>query len=137
MQNEDLELSYGDVWDNSTTGKAKIILNLLSVVFMAPFVLIEGNTMCDYGFNWFSMWNLLDIVTYSIQVITCIVYISRKGIEDEWFSVLMAVQVIFLFAKVQYFSRYFSVDGKICYRAMQSVCFGKELLGGYFEGCDF
>jgi len=108
FQNEDLSLGYGDIWENSFTGKAKIILNLLSVVFMSPFLLIEGNTMLDYGFNWFSMWNLLDIVTYTIQFITCIVYISREGIEQEWFSVLMAVQVIFLFAKVQYFSRVFA-----------------------------
>ena len=101
-------LDYGDVWEKSTSGKAKIILNLLSVLFMCPFVLIEANTMLDYGFNWFSMWNLLDIVTYSVQLITCIVYISRQGVEAEWFSVLMAVQCIFLFAKVQYFSRFVS-----------------------------
>ena len=98
-------MGYSDVWHDSFKGKMKIILNLMSLMFMSPFVLIELNTMLDYGLNWFSMWNLLDIVTYSIQAITCVVYISRKGIADQWFSVLMAVQVIFLFAKVQYFSR--------------------------------
>lgn len=105
VQDEDCERSYSDIWNGSSTGKIKILLNLLSMLFMSPFVLIELNTMLDYGFNWFSMWNLLDIATYSIQVITVVVYISRQGTGDEWFSVLMALQCIFLFAKVQYFSR--------------------------------
>lgn len=108
FKNEDLDLSYSEVWHHSHTGKTKVILNLFSLIFMAPFLLIEANTMLDYKFNWFTMWNALDIVTYTIQLITCIVYISRWEIKAQWFSVLMAIQCIFLFAKVQYFSRVFA-----------------------------
>lgn len=94
------------VWQNgSARERTTVILNFTSVAFMSPFVLIELNTIFSYGLQWIQLWNMLDVATYSIQIITCYVYCTGNWILSEWFCILLSLQCIFLFAKVQYFSR--------------------------------
>lgn len=44
-------------------------MNILSLIAMTPFLAIEGATIKAYGFwGWFSAWNILDLLTYALQV---------------------------------------------------------------------
>ncbi|GMH40202.1 hypothetical protein BSKO_08106 [Bryopsis sp. KO-2023] len=115
FQDEKLEgrTTFLPIWRNGMDkagiiDKAKVILNFTSVLFMLPFVMIEINTIIDYGWQWLQYWNLLDVATYTIQILTCYIYVTGWNIRADWFSILLAMQCVFLFAKVQYFSRVFA-----------------------------
>ena len=50
---------------------AKVVadfFDVLSVLFMLPFLLIEFNSIVYYGQKWFQVWNLLDLAAYVLQV---------------------------------------------------------------------
>lgn len=108
-ENLDGRTNFLPIWHHGRwVDKVKVIMNFAAVVFMTPFVLIELNTILDYGWQWVQLWNFLDIATYTIQILTCYIYVTGWQIRSDAFSILLAMQCIFLFAKVQYFSRVFA-----------------------------
>lgn len=65
----------------TSRGKATVTLDLLSLLFMMPFVAIEVASYAAYGFaGWFSAWNALDMATYVLQIIISILHLSRATV---------------------------------------------------------
>lgn len=99
-------LTFVDVWnEGGVQARITVILNFCAVTFMSPFLLIELNTLITYGRQWLQLWNLLDVATYTIQIFTCYIYCTGNYFGEDWFTILLSLQCIFLFTKVQYFSR--------------------------------
>jgi hypothetical protein len=51
-------------------GIATLVAEVLALASMTPFVIIELGSLQAYAGGWLSLWNLLDVVTYSLQVRT-------------------------------------------------------------------
>jgi hypothetical protein len=67
-QDEDTSLS---LWQLLATraGKVSVSMDVLCLLGMAPFVVIEWATLRAYGLHgWASAWNILDVATYVLQV---------------------------------------------------------------------
>ena len=45
------------------------MMDVLSLVFMLPFLVIEYNTICSYGLRWLQLWNVIDSIAYVLQVL--------------------------------------------------------------------
>lgn len=107
FQDEDLTLSLTGLMA-SPRGALTVGFELLALVAMAPFIVLEQGTLAAYGLaGWVSIWNNLDMATYAIQVSLSIMHLGRIGLESNTLSVLLALQCIFLMFRLQYFSRTF------------------------------
>lgn len=49
-------------------GIATLVAEAAALAAMSPFLLIELGSLQAYAGGWLSLWNLLDVVTYSLQV---------------------------------------------------------------------
>lgn len=79
FQDEDTSLSLRELLQTQR-GQFAVLFNVLSLLGMAPFVLIEVCSMAAYGlWGWATTWNILDCVTYTIQV-------RREGEECAEYS---------------------------------------------------
>jgi hypothetical protein len=68
FQDEDLSHSLRQLLA-SRRGRITVAAELLALVGMAPFLLLEGGTMFAYGpAQWLDAWNALDLFTYAAQV---------------------------------------------------------------------
>jgi hypothetical protein len=45
-----------------------VALEVLALLAMSPFLLIEACTIQAYGWGWLNAWNMLDALTYVFQV---------------------------------------------------------------------
>ncbi len=52
----------------TSSGRLTVGLEMLALLAMLPFLLIEACTIQAYGWGWFNAWNLLDALTYVFQV---------------------------------------------------------------------
>jgi hypothetical protein len=52
-------------------GIATLVAEAAALAAMSPFLLIELGSLHAYAGGWLSLWNLLDVVTYSLQVGLC------------------------------------------------------------------
>ena len=78
-----------------------------SCLFDKDLLMWQVNTIMRYGKGWLTQfWNMIDLAMYTIQFIVFVAYLSRAGLNDEWFTVLLAIQSILLFCKMQYFMRW-------------------------------
>jgi hypothetical protein len=50
------------------SGIVTVVCECLALVAMLPFVVIEFGSLQAYARGWLSLWNALDVVTYSLQV---------------------------------------------------------------------
>ena len=50
--------------------------------------------------------NVLDVTAYSAQVAITVCHLGRLGLASNALSVLMAIQVLILYVKLQYFARW-------------------------------
>lgn len=66
-QDEDISLSLPQLL-TYPTGIVTVVFEILALVAMAPFVIIELGSMQAYAGGWLSLWNGLDVLTYSLQV---------------------------------------------------------------------
>ncbi|KAK9804624.1 hypothetical protein WJX73_000016 [Symbiochloris irregularis] len=82
-----------------------IALLVVSTLGMAPFLYIEVCTVAEYGPLWLNAWNIMDVLTYAAQIAIAALYLGRIHLESNYFSVLVALQVLLLWIKVQYFAR--------------------------------
>lgn len=106
-QDEDTTLSFWQLI-KSTRGRVTVAMDILSLVGMAPFLVIESATFTHYGFwGWASLWNVLDVATYALQVTIVTLHLGRIRLAAGWLSVAAALQCILLLFRLQYFSRVF------------------------------
>lgn len=69
------ELFHGRV------GICKFVLDVLMLVGMAPFFFMEVDTITTYGVRrWFSVYNLLDVVAYSLQITITVIHLGRWAV---------------------------------------------------------
>jgi hypothetical protein len=66
-QDEDTSMSLPELL-STHGGCTTVVANLLALLGMAPFLIIEGATVYAYGTGWISAWNMLDLAMYSAQV---------------------------------------------------------------------
>jgi hypothetical protein len=66
-QDDDLSLTLAELLSTGR-GKAELALLALALVGMAPFVVLEVGTLLAYGWGWLDGTNVIDFLTYSIQV---------------------------------------------------------------------
>eukprot|EP00877_Chromochloris_zofingiensis_P000357 jgi/Chrzof1/10321/Cz04g37120.t1 len=105
IQDEDLSLSLSELVQQPS-GLAAVVLEVLALIFMVPFLFIELSTIRAYGvYQWANIWNLMDSCCYGLQVLITVVHLQRDAVSSNWFSVVLALQCLLLWAKVQYFSR--------------------------------
>lgn len=67
VQDEDISLSLPELL-TVPSGIVTVVCECLAVAAMLPFVVIELGSMQAYAGGWLSLWNGLDVLTYSLQV---------------------------------------------------------------------
>ena len=50
--------------------------------------------------------NTIDVAAYGLQIAIVIMHLSRVGLNSNALSIIMAIQVLLLWIKVQYYARY-------------------------------
>ncbi|PSC73953.1 WD-40 repeat [Micractinium conductrix] len=108
FQDEDTQMSLRQLLA-TPRGRATVACDVLALLAMAPFVLIEFSTVGAYGLcGWASnVWNINDVVTYVLQIAIAVQHLGRLNISSDWLSIMSAAQCIFLIFRLQYFSRVF------------------------------
>jgi len=66
-QDEDITLSLPQLL-STWRGVATLVAEVLALAAMSPFIIIELGSLQAYAGGWLSLWNLLDVFTYSLQV---------------------------------------------------------------------
>jgi hypothetical protein len=66
-QDEDITLGLPQLLSTGR-GIATVVAEGLSLAAMAPFIVIELGSLQAYAGGWLSLWNLLDVLTYGLQV---------------------------------------------------------------------
>eukprot|EP00210_Caulerpa_lentillifera_P005045 g4818.t1 len=82
-----------------------IVLDLCSVGFMLPFIIIDFNSVKTNKWQWLQMWNIIDFVAYILQIIITEDHLSGFIMNSDAYKTLLAIQCLILFVKVQYFFR--------------------------------
>lgn len=70
LQDEDTSMSLQELLQ-TPTGIITVVAEILALVAMTPFVVIELGSLQAYAGGWLSLWNALDVLTYSLQVSHC------------------------------------------------------------------
>ena len=52
---------------SSPSGIATVVVECISFAAMLPFIYIEIRSIEEYGSDWFSSWNVLDVIAYANQ----------------------------------------------------------------------
>lgn len=108
FQDEDISQSLSQIVFQTRNGKIAILGNVVALVGMIPFVLIEYSTVVAYGWRaWATVWNVLDSTTYILQLYIIICHTCRIGLEQGGISTACAILSIILLFRLQYFSRVF------------------------------
>lgn len=94
--------------DPGSTAEGFILFfNLVAFISMSPFMVIEALQIYNSRFlNWVTdFWNFVDLTMMAIQWF-CVFERSIRGRDQDWFRAALAVQVVLLVTKAQYFSRH-------------------------------
>mmetsp|Transcript_31106 Transcript_31106/g.69099 ORF Transcript_31106/g.69099 Transcript_31106/m.69099 type:complete len:545 (+) Transcript_31106:22-1656(+) len=110
LQDEDGQTPLSQLL-GTTAGRASVLCQVLSLLAMIPFAYIKVSSLLAYGLSaWASHWNVLDVVSYSLQVVISVIHLTdslRPLIVSTPFLALVAAQVVVLYFKLQYFTRVF------------------------------
>jgi hypothetical protein len=66
-QDEDTSVSLAQLL-TTPSGIVTVVCECLALAAMLPFVVIELGSLQAYAGGWLSLWNALDVLTYSLQV---------------------------------------------------------------------
>eukprot|EP00775_Hariotina_reticulata_P013536 gene13536-13662_t len=106
FQDEDLHLTLQELL-HTPSGIVTVVAELLALLAMLPFVVIELGSLKAYLGGWLSLWNMLDVVTYTLQGLITFIHLTRLHLDSGWLSVLVAFQCVLLWFRLNYFSRVF------------------------------
>lgn len=121
FQDENLSLTLGQLMA-TRRGAATVAAELVALLAMTPFLVLEYGTLCAYGVSgWFSVWNGLDLITYTIQISVSAMHLCRWKLKSDALSNLLALQCIFLLFRLQYYSRVFRSTRFAFLEAIRSV----------------
>lgn len=84
-----------------------LFFNVVAFVSMSPFMVIEALQIYNSRFlNWATdFWNFVDLTMMAIQW-CCLFEQSINARNQDWFKAAVAIQVVLLVTKAQYFTRY-------------------------------
>ncbi|KAL3131635.1 hypothetical protein ABBQ38_007932 [Trebouxia sp. C0009 RCD-2024] len=103
-------------------GIITVAVEVSALLGMSPFLYIEACTVIEYGpRRWLSIWNLMDLATYFLQVAIALVHLLRLNIRSEYVSILVASQCLLLWLKIQYFARVFQPTKNAFVDTLRSV----------------
>lgn len=121
FQDEDLSLSLSQLVQTKR-GIVTVAMEGLSLLGMTPFIYIEYCTVMEYGpKRWLSIWNLMDLATYFLQVAIDVLHLGRLDVRSEVLSILVAAQCLLLWLKIQYFARVFQPTKNAFVDTLRSV----------------
>ena len=103
MQENDLENNAIDVWEQGERGNLNIILVVLAQLLMFPFTYLCISRIRSSAWQWFNLWNMIDMVTQCMQVVCTVVYLC--GAHPRGFDIMLGTQVVLLIAKIQFYAR--------------------------------
>lgn len=121
FQEEDLsrdliELLY------SPYGFTIVASEVVALLAMAPFVYLEICSVIDFGpSRWLSIRNLIDVITYGLQVMIDVMHLGRLYVGSETLSILIAVQCLLLWLRFQFFVRVFQPTKNGFMDSLQSI----------------
>jgi hypothetical protein len=107
FQDEDTSLSLMELL-GVRSGCLAVIANAVALLGMTPFIIIEFSTAKAYTIqNWTTVWNVLDTVTYALQIYIIICHTCRWSLDSGGVTMACSLQSILLLFRLQYFSRVF------------------------------
>ena len=108
FQDEELDLGLGELL-RTQRGIATVAFEILAIVAMLPFLMLEQGTIRAYGLiGWMNVWNGMDILSYIFQITITVMHLGRIGLVSHSLSVVLATQILLLVFKVQFFTRCFT-----------------------------
>eukprot|EP00775_Hariotina_reticulata_P003763 gene3763-4022_t len=84
------------------------VCSLLALMPMSTFLYMDLCTIAAYGMGWVGAWNLLDMASYFLQIVICVLHLQRDYVDEGWFSVLVASQHVLMWTKLHYFAKVFN-----------------------------
>lgn len=107
LQDEDLSLPLHALL-HTPRGKLTVGAEVVALLAMSPFLLLELGTVLTYGVNYLrDPSNLLDCATYALQIATAVMHLGRVWVASRTLTAVMAVQCILLMMRLQYFTQVF------------------------------
>lgn len=116
--------------DRSWERAVSHVLNILSFAFMLPFAIEEYWTMVKQGRQWVSRINILDTCTILFQTVIFALNMMQWSVHKEIFGIILALQCIFLFSRLQIFSRVLN-SGTYFFEVFLSVMYDARYLLSY------
>ncbi|KAI8473618.1 MAG: hypothetical protein J3K34DRAFT_518899 [Monoraphidium minutum] len=108
FQQEDWSLGFWATIRNPY-GLGATVCSALCVAAMLPFLYMETCTVIAYSAGWAaSPWNILDMLSYILQVAISALHSQRGFVDEGWYSVMIATQHVLMWTKLQYFARVFN-----------------------------
>ncbi|WIA09485.1 hypothetical protein OEZ85_008886 [Tetradesmus obliquus] len=107
FQQEDWTMTFWQLMADRN-GFAATVFSLLTLLPMAPFLYMELCTIAAYGFGWVGMWNIMDLVSYVLQIVICVLHVQREFMDEGFFSVMLATQHVLMWTKLHYFAKAFN-----------------------------
>jgi hypothetical protein len=105
FQDEDISLTLSRLVC-TRAGLVAVASDVVSLLAMTPSLVIDVATARLYGLKaWASAWNVLDVLTYGLQLYISVCHVLRWRIESGELSVVAALLAVLLLFKIQYFSR--------------------------------
>ncbi|DBA86726.1 TPA: hypothetical protein ACH3X2_005431 [Trebouxia sp. C0005] len=121
FQDEDLSMTLSQLVETKR-GIITVASEALALLGMTPFSYIEICTVLEYGpKRWLSIWNLMDLATYFLQIAIDVLHLSRLNVRSEILSILVASQCLLLWLKIQYFARVFQPTKNAFVDTLRSV----------------
>jgi len=105
LHNEDLSLPLSDLL-LTARGRLTVVAEFISLLAMAPFLMLELGSVDAYGWGWLSdPTNALDICTYLLQIAIAIMHFGRIWLASNLLTYCLAVQCVLLMFRLQYFTQ--------------------------------
>ncbi|KAL0035205.1 hypothetical protein WJX79_005983 [Trebouxia sp. C0005] len=121
FQEEDLSKSLLELLE-SPYGFAILASEAVALLAMVPFVYLEVCTVIDFGpSRWLSTWNLINLITYILQVAIDVMHVGRLYVGSETLSLFIAAQCLLLWLRFQFFVRVFQPTKNAFVDTLQSI----------------
>ena len=105
MQDEDLSMPLSKLIGTSR-GQATVAAEIISLLAMVPFLMLEVGTIGAYGRGWLrDPANILDFFTYGLQIAIATMHLGRIWLASQWLTYCLAVQCVLLMFRLQYFTQ--------------------------------
>jgi len=81
------------------------VADILSLVFMSPFLVKEFNAVVYYRWSRIRLWSIIDLCCYILQLLISVFHFGHFFFDGKIYTSLLAVHCVLLFVRVQYYFR--------------------------------